>query len=585
MNFPSLQKLLTDFLSVVKRFPLELLAALTGTIAGMAMVRADSIEDPLHQLVLMSSNIALTLFLSVTLFCESHRFTAKVRWLFNAVALALVLLLAYGLHPVSLEVSIIRFLLLAAAFHLLVSFAPFIYTGSMDGFWEYNKTIFLRILLSGLYSGVLYVGVAIALSATDALFDLKIPGEFYGYTFCFIAGIFNTIFFLSGMPLDWKAMEDPQPYPKGLKMFTQYVLVPLASVYLIILLAYEIKIVADWELPKGIVASLVMGYAVYGMLSLLLVHPIRFDEGNQWIRTFARWFYVLLLPLIALLGVAIGVRIDQYGVTESRYFIVLIGIWLTGVTFYFLFSKLKNIKVIPVTLCIALLAATWGPQSAPAVSYRSQINRFVEFFKDNASFENGKIIPLKTPTTSDEADELLRFLLNRYGIQAIQPFTDANLTELTAPADTMKNRYEMSWKRYQLIRDHFNIEPAYLATERRSFSVYAQDRQPLSLRGYDSLAYVYFPDVYINDRLSGEVQNNRFICVLGNQKMIFDLSEIMQKIKSVQNERDAFVFGELSANDSTGHAQLIIREMAFIKTDTGHLINRLNGILLIRSPD
>lgn len=582
MKLASFQKLLSDFLQVIKRFPLELLAAVTGTVAGMAMVRADSMEDPQHQIVLFSSNLALTLFLSVSLFSESHRLSSKTRWLLSGAALLLVLLAAQGLYPVTLEVSIIRFLLLAAAFHLLVSFAPFIYSGSMDGFWEYNKTIFLRILLSGLYSGALYIGIAIAVSATDVLFDLKMPNEIYGYTFCLIAGIFNTVFFLSGIPNNWKAMEDPQPYPKGLKVFTQYVLIPLASIYLVILLAYEIKIIIEWELPKGIVTSLVMGYAVYGMLSLLLVHPIRYDEGNQWMRTYAGVFYVLLIPLIALMGVAIGVRIDQYGVTESRYFIVLIGLWLTGVSLYFLFSHLKNIKVVPVTLCIALLLATWGPQSAPAVSMRSQTNRLKDFFKKHQAYENEKIIPLKSRTTSDEAEALLRYLLNRYGLEAIQPLTDVNLAQLTAAADTIKNHYDAEWKRYQLIRDYFNIEPAYVATERRYFDVRTQMRHPLPVHGYDSLAQLSYPAATETSWVHSETQGSRVVFKSANRQLVFDLSATIDKVKNGWQDDHEFVFGDLTTRDSTARSELIIKELVFEKTDSGYVIRRVHGILLFK---
>lgn len=583
MKLPSFQKLLTGFFQVIKRFPLELLAAGTGTVAGMAMVRADSMEDPHYQIVLISSNLALTLFLSVSMFSESHRLSSKTRWLLSSTALLFVVLIAQGLYPLTVEVNLIRFLLLAAAFHLLVSFAPFIYSGSMDGFWEYNKTIFLRILLSGLYSGVLYIGIAIAVSATGILFDLKIPNEVYGYTFCLIAGIFNTTFFLSGIPENWKAMEEPQSYPRGLKVFTQYVLIPLASIYLVILLAYEIKIIIEWELPKGIVTSLVMGYAVYGMLSLLLVHPIRYDEGNQWMRTYAGVFYVLLIPLIALMGVAIGVRIDQYGVTESRYLIVLIGLWLIGVTLYFLFSHLKNIKVIPVTLCLALLLATWGPQSAPAVSMRSQTNRLKDFFKEHQAFENDKIIPLKSRTTSDQADALLRYLLDRYGLEAIQPMTDVNLAELTMPADTIRNRYDATWKRYQLIRDYFNIEPAYVATERRYFNVYTQERYPISLHGYDSLAEVSYPAAQPISWMQSETDGTRVVFRSGKRKLFFDLSDAIEKVKSRAQGDYGFVFGELTARDAASGSELIIKEMTFEKTDTaGYVISRVHGLLLLK---
>src|SRR5690606_34732880 len=126
----------------------------------------------------------------------------------------------------------------------------------------------------------------------------------------------------------------------------QFVLIPLATIYLTILLAYEIKLIAEWSLPKGIVSSLVLGYAVYGILSILLVYPIRYDEGNRWISTFSKWFYLLLIPLIVVLALAVWQRVDQYGITESRYVLIALSLWLAGITIYFLTDRQQNIRVI-----------------------------------------------------------------------------------------------------------------------------------------------------------------------------------------------------------------------------------------------
>lgn len=48
------------------------------------------------------------------------------------------------------------------------------------GYWNYCKTLCLRILTAGLYTAVLWGGLAIALAALDNLFGVDIPEKRYG---------------------------------------------------------------------------------------------------------------------------------------------------------------------------------------------------------------------------------------------------------------------------------------------------------------------------------------------------------------------------------------------------------------------
>jgi hypothetical protein len=107
------------------------------------------------------------------------------------------------------------------------------------------------------------------------------------------------------MPQPLSVLNQTQEYPKSLKVFTQYVLLPLTTIYLAILLAYEAKIIIEWSLPQSSVAVLILGYTVFGILSILLIHPIRNLEENRWINLFAKSFYLLMIPLLSLLLVSI----------------------------------------------------------------------------------------------------------------------------------------------------------------------------------------------------------------------------------------------------------------------------------------
>ena len=128
-----------------------------------------------------------------------------------------------------------------------MSFSPYIKSKSLNGFWNYNKILFLRFCSSVLFSAVLYIGITLALLSITLLFDFDIDEDIYAKIWIIIAGLFNTWFFVSGIPEDIEQLDNLQTYPKGLKIFTQYILLPLLFTYLLILYLYGGKIILLWE--------------------------------------------------------------------------------------------------------------------------------------------------------------------------------------------------------------------------------------------------------------------------------------------------------------------------------------------------
>lgn len=423
LKLPSLHSLWLSFLRVVLRFPLQVIVALAGTIAWCCVV--DIPYTQVHkeeQLIefMAVCNLALTLLLAADLYVEVNQFGKIKQWGLRLLMVLICTGLYFLLKPYFYLADMYRLGLLAVAFHLLVAFAPFIGRGNLNGFWQYNKSLFLRILTSGLYAAVLFAGLAIALGAIDGLFNVKIGWQIYMRLFAMVSAGFMTIFFLAGVPADFDALnkEESERYPKGLKIFTQYVLIPLMTIYLVILLVYEVKIMLSWQLPKGLVSTLILGYAVFGILSLLLVYPIKEKEGNGWMKLFSRFFYVMMIPLVVLLLLAVWKRVGIYGITESRYILVVLALWLTIITFYFLVSKKQNIKIIPVSLCILALLATYGPQSAFSVSRYSQVARLK------------KLMASKKDKDIKERGAVVNYLVDRHGLAVLQPFTKRDLRQI-----------------------------------------------------------------------------------------------------------------------------------------------------------
>jgi hypothetical protein len=421
LNLPSVHTLWLNFLKVISRFPLQVLVALAATIAWCYLVdpvgQVKQIEEQLIEFITVC-NMALTLLLAADLYAEANQLSPAKKWGLRLAAVLLCTGLYFLLNPYFYLADVYRIGLLGFAFHLLVAFAPFMGKGNLNDFWQYNKSLFLRILTAALYAAVLYAGLAIALVAIDGLFNVKVGWQVYMRLFAVVSAGFMTIFFLAGVPDNFEAPDKDESYPKGLKIFTQYVLIPLMTIYLAILLVYEVKIIINWELPKGLVSTLILGYAVFGILSLLLIYPIREKEGNGWIKLFSRFFYVMMIPLVVLLLLAVWKRVGNYGITESRYILIILAIWLSLITFYFLISKKQNIKIIPVSLCILALLATYGPQSAFSVSRYSQVARLKRLM---ASADKKDMV---------QRAAVVDYLVDRHGLRSLQPFTKVNLTEV-----------------------------------------------------------------------------------------------------------------------------------------------------------
>jgi len=439
-----LNRLINEGIVSLKRFPEVISLAIIGSFCSIYLIEHDhSSISTMPEIV----NLMHTCMLGIGLLTGLKLLIERMDWslmLKQSIRIAgLVFLLIYYLclpKETTTQV-VIRALLLGLTFHCFVAVAPYLKKSKQNGFWQFNRSIFLQILLSVLYSGVLYVGVALAMVAIDNLFGIHIKSNRYAELWVLLAGIFNTWFFLSGVPSDFEELEYDDEYPRGLKIFTQYVLLPLVGIYVLILYAYLLKITLTWKLPVGWVSILILSFSILGILSLLLVYPLREQDTDKWIKHLSRWFYRLLFPLIGLLFVAIGKRLSQYGITEERYFIVALALWLLGISIYFLISKKQSIRYIPISLGLLSLFASFGPWGSFSVSKHNQMSRLKHTLEKVHLIENGKIIKAKKPIPFDEHKKIssaITYLCEMHGYKSLQPFFKQNLDS----AIKKSSRYE-----------------------------------------------------------------------------------------------------------------------------------------------
>jgi hypothetical protein len=432
---------------------------------------------------MLAASLGIPLLTGLALWAEKRKWSPGLA--LGSQLFGILLLVGYACTlpptlPHEPAARLIRFGLLAAGLLLFVMIAPYLKKGEMNGFWQYNRTLFFRLFVTAIFSIVLFAGLAIALAALDNLFGVTVPGKRYAELWVLIAGLFAPWFFLSGVPEDLDGLDRVEEYPKGVKVFAQYILLSLVIVYLVILYAYLLKILFQWNWPKGWVSSLILGFSATAILSLLLMHPIRDRSGNAWIRAADRWFYVVLIPLIVVLFLALTERIGDYGITESRYSGIALAVWLSAQALYFLFSRSKSIKFTVGSLCLVAFLISFGPWGMLGVSERSQVGRLRRLLAKNEILVDGKVhkehgqVPQKD---AQEISSIVNYLSLIHGYDAIQPWFEEELRQNTKSGHLRNLSVSDVLGKMGVV---FTAPPGGAAT--RIFSVDAT--KPLDISGY-----------------------------------------------------------------------------------------------------
>jgi len=227
MRFPSIATLVEQAASVLRRFPWTLAAATVAAAAGI--VASKTAADERWARLAFVAALGLPLTLALALLGESRRWAPGRQNIVLAGGVAGLTAFFLAWRGIEVSYEAIRYFLLSAALHLSVAFLPFLGAADSLAFWQYNRRLFLGFLRAVVFSGVLFVGLAIALGALDKLFGIHVAGETYFQIWLIVAFVVNTWIFLAAVPRDLAALGRDTEYPRGLKVFAQYVLTPLAS--------------------------------------------------------------------------------------------------------------------------------------------------------------------------------------------------------------------------------------------------------------------------------------------------------------------------------------------------------------------
>ncbi|HEY9428778.1 MAG TPA: DUF4153 domain-containing protein [Gemmatimonadaceae bacterium] len=489
MRLPSLSTLATRAREVLARFPYTLLVGVAAAVCAI-IASTHGASDAWARAALVIA-LGLPLSFAIALLGELHG------WSFGRISLAMLagaaLLVAFFFAWPGLDQKhdAIRYFQLSAALHLTVAFLPFVGLQENAGFWQYNRRLFLSFLRAVVFSAVLFAGLSVALAALDKLFGIDVPNDTYLRLWFIIAFVGNTWIFLAGIPEDIAALASDREYPRALKIFTQYILTPLVAVYLLILLAYLVKIIVTRDWPSGWIGYLVTSVSVAGILGFLLVHPLRDDPGEGWIRTYRRWLFMALIPAAIMLLVAFFKRIAPYGLTELRYLGLLLGVWLLAISVLFTVRREHGIRIIPLSLAVVLLLTLYGPLGATHRAVASQAARLEqELAAARTPPSPGVVTPAEV-----QASAALYFLIEHQAREPIARAFGGTLPGGVVLPDSLRYRSDSLGKAIMaaasLDYSRWGLEGA---PRPGFFSYHADESNAIAIRGFAWMATINMHD-------------------------------------------------------------------------------------------
>jgi hypothetical protein len=360
---------------------------------------------------------------------------------------------------------------------LLLIIGPFFrHMKAENAYWRYLLTVVLWWILAGAFVLVIQLGILSIFRSASYLFNWTLPAHLIEDTLAINSGVILPWLFLARFPVNPEKEKEKDTVAGPGRTFLEYVCVPLLAAYTVLLYAYLLFILFTREWPLGGVSYMIIAYAVAGLVIFILAYPLWHENRSRIMKIGARWFFILLLPLIALLFYAIGVRLNAYGVTESRFYVLLFGIWLLVVTINFVRPWLNPITFIPVSLWVVLFLTSLGPLSASNFSLYSQQGRLSGLLKASPVLENGVFIKngfgkITNNDTKRALHSMLQYLIETHGVDSIAEYLPETLITQTSKL----HPYELSNAIISYIdSEDFYPDPNY-------HSIYADDISPANL--------------------------------------------------------------------------------------------------------
>ncbi len=541
-----------------RRFPETLLVVLGVVIVGIILNHTDYNQiETMESLrkMLLALILGIPMYSAGKLIVEKFNLTVLYRILMDA-GFTIFLVIYYYMMPKDINGEfMIKFMLLNTSFYLLFSLVPYLF--KRENYSRYVLNIITNLFITLLFSLVLYLGINAIVFTVEQLFELDFDNDIYFDMFIIIAGLFSVTHFL-GSVLPIGKDIDSEYYPPVWKILFIYIVAPLLSIYTVILYAYFVRLLVIKEFPINMLGHLVVWYGLISVIILFFINRIRLD--SIYTKAFYKYFPVAIMLPLAMLFTAIGSRIADFGLTPSRYFVVISGLWVVGSMIYIFFSKSLKSTVLVISAIAVLLISAYGPQSAFSLSANNQNNRFESLLMELSMLENDNIVP-RSDLSDEGKKEINEFI--RY-FDRDHSFDDVRV---------LPEGFE-----YKDMKETFGFEHSYYYPRTKSDISYFYDEDSLIV---DISSYDYLVDINLdiredfiseNEEILVEFdENDKLLIIFINDDEVakIDMIQFIEDFDSRQNRKQPQSIDDVTVKMDFEKIQLnfIINNLFYEPTD------------------
>lgn len=396
-----LQDKLSGLTDAVARFPLS-----TVFLLGAALINAYLIINDQNDSSYLFTFI-MGAFLGAVSQAAYERFFTKLAHRLMLMAAAILLTAGYYLiiqsvPTLGLEIQLRTYI---ALFTLLIAF---IWIPTINNSISFNKNFmisFKSFFHSLFFSGVIFAGVAIILGAIDLLIvslNYKAYPQAANITFL----LFAPMYFLSLIPVylntnqkdQQQAIEKAARCPKFLEILISYIVIPLLSVFTLILVIYLVKNIGGEFWSDNLLEPMIVSYSI----TVILVYILASDIENKFTTLFRKIFPKILVPIVALQIIASFITLSDTGLTHTRYYVILYGIFAVVSCILLSFLPVRKNGVIAALLILFSVISSVPPVDAFTISKNSQMKTVEEILVKNGMLQNNKLTPKESIPDKDQ---------------------------------------------------------------------------------------------------------------------------------------------------------------------------------------
>tara|TARA_Y100000746_G_C15466797_1_gene434325 strand:- start:2033 stop:3424 length:1392 start_codon:yes stop_codon:yes gene_type:complete len=368
-------------------------------------------QAELSQVISVNSNIELIiqfvgrvsalsiplLFLCVLLLRRNARIVKKrLVYLFSGIILFIYMCDNLFLKNWKTEQMQINqeFFIILSILILGVTFVPCL-TDSLRSFWVFNNTLFVKLLKTVTYCLLVLLGLNFILLIFDFLLQLKVEFWVYQIGFIIICCGFGPLYFLSQVPIFNKDYNNNEAFPKFYVLFSSIYLLPVSVVSIICMYVYSIGLLITKTWPP---MEMQIIFVVSSSVVIFLMFQFELLSSklkSKLVTIFLKYIYISILPLAMLFIIQLTFYLIKDGITEFWYLISIYIVWVIGVCIYFITSKKRDIRIIPISLSCLLCVLLIGPLKPYEISVNSQYSRLLKSLEKHSILDKKKIIILE----------------------------------------------------------------------------------------------------------------------------------------------------------------------------------------------